>query len=289
MRFLPGGNIDFVGRNDGQVKIRGFRIELSEVERIIREFDGIKDATVAAFDEPGGGKFVAAYVVSDEKIDIKKLNEFILENKPPYMVPAVTMQIDKIPLNQNQKVNKRALPIPQKQVEDIIAPENEIQQRIFDCISEVIGTDSFGITTDIFYAGLTSIGAIKLNVLLSKAFDVAIKINDLKENNTVKKLEKFLSNSQTAEKYDILSDYPITQTQNGIFVECAANPGTTIYNIPYLLKLSKNIDINRLKAAVESTINAHPYIKTKLFINEKGDIRALRNDKIGRASCRERV
>ena len=278
VRFLPGGNIDFVGRNDGQVKIRGFRIELSEVERIIREFDGIKDATVAAFDEPGGGKFVAAYVVSDEKIDIKKLNEFILENKPPYMVPAVTMQIDKIPLNQNQKVNKRALPIPQKQVEDIIAPENEIQQRIFDCISEVIGTDSFGITTDIFYAGLTSIGAIKLNVLLSKAFDVAIKINDLKENNTVKRLEKFLSNSQTAEKYDILSDYPITQTQNGIFVECAANPGTTIYNIPYLLKLSKNIDINRLKAAVESTINAHPYIKTKLFINEKGDIRALRND-----------
>ena len=278
VRFLPGGNIDFVGRNDGQVKIRGFRIELSEVERIIREFDGIKDATVAAFDEPGGGKFVAAYVVSDEKIDIKKLNEFILENKPPYMVPAVTMQIDKIPLNQNQKVNKRALPIPQKQVEDIIAPENEIQQRIFDCISEVIGTDNFGITTDIFYAGLTSIGAIKLNVLLSKAFDVAIKINDLKENNTVKRLEKFLSNSQTAEKYDILSDYPITQTQNGIFVECAANPGTTIYNIPYLLKLSKNIDINRLKAAVESTINAHPYIKTKLFINEKGDIRALRND-----------
>lgn len=278
VRFLPDGNIDFIGRNDGQVKIRGFRIELSEVEKIIREFDGIKDATIAAFDESGGGKFIAAYVVSDDKIDIQKLNEFILENKPPYMVPAVTMQIDKIPLNQNQKVNKRALPVPQKQTEDIIPPENEVQQKIFDCISEVIGGDNFGITTDIFYAGVTSIGAIRLNVMLSKAFDTAIKINDLKENNTVIKLEKFLSNSTKAEKYDILPDYPITQTQNGIFVECAANPSSTIYNIPYLFKLSDKVDTDRLKTAVESTINAHPYIKTKLFINDNSDIRALRND-----------
>lgn len=278
VRFLPDGNIDFIGRNDGQVKIRGFRIELSEVERIIRDFPDIKDATVVAFDEPSGGKFIAAYVVSDKKININELNDFILANKPPYMVPAVTMQIDKIPLNQNQKVNKHALPVPEKKAENIQMPENEVQQRIFDCISEVIGSKSFGITNDIFYAGLTSIGAIRLNVLLSKAFDTVIKINDLKENNTVVKLEKFLANSTKVEEYDILSDYPITQTQSGIFVECAANPGSTIYNIPYLFKLSDKVDIYRLKSAVESTINAHPYIKTKLFLNEKGDIRAARND-----------
>ena len=61
-----------------------------------------------AFDDPnGGGKYIAAYVVSDSQVDINKLNDFIKETKPPYMVPAVTMQIDKIPLNQNQKVNKK--------------------------------------------------------------------------------------------------------------------------------------------------------------------------------------
>lgn len=278
VRYLPDGNIDFIGRNDGQVKIRGFRIELSEVERIIREFEGIKDATVAAFDEPNGGKFIAAYVVSDSQVDIQKLNEFILENKPPYMVPAVTMQIDKIPLNQNQKVNKRALPVPQRQAGNIQKPENEVQQRIFDCISEVTGSKSFGITTDIFYAGVTSIGAIRLNVLLSKEFDTVIKINNLKENNTILKLEKFLLSAEKSEKYEVLADYPITQTQNGIFVECAANPGSTIYNIPYLFRLSDKIDTDRLKTAVENAINTHPYIKTKLFINDNSDIRALRND-----------
>ena len=114
VRYLPDGNIQFVGRKDGQVKIRGFRIELKEVESVIRQFDGIKDVTVQAFDEEGGGKFIAAYIVSDQQIDIQKLNDFILEEKPPYMVPAVTLQIERMPLNQNQKVDRRALPKPAK-------------------------------------------------------------------------------------------------------------------------------------------------------------------------------
>ncbi|MBQ1335498.1 MAG: amino acid adenylation domain-containing protein, partial [Selenomonadaceae bacterium] len=104
VRYRRDGNLEFVGRRDGQVKIRGFRIELSEVEAVIREFPGIKDATVAAFDNPAGGKSVAAYIVSDAKIDIEEMNRFISERKPPYMVPAVTMQIEKIPLNPNGKV-----------------------------------------------------------------------------------------------------------------------------------------------------------------------------------------
>ena len=118
-RFLPDGNIQIIGRKDSQVKIRGFRIELSEVEEVIRRYEGIRDATVVAFDDPNGGKYIAAYVVSDSTVDINALNDFIKETKPAYMVPAVTMQIDKIPLNQNQKVNKKALPLPEKKA-DII-------------------------------------------------------------------------------------------------------------------------------------------------------------------------
>ncbi|MBQ4469597.1 MAG: amino acid adenylation domain-containing protein, partial [Synergistaceae bacterium] len=99
VRLLPDGKIDFIGRNDGQVKVRGFRVELSEIEAVIREFPGIKDATVAAFDNPAGGKFIAAYVVSHDSIDKDALRKFIGERKPPYMIPSAFMQIDKIPLN----------------------------------------------------------------------------------------------------------------------------------------------------------------------------------------------
>ena len=278
VRFLPDGTVDFIGRNDGQVKIRGFRIELSEVERVIRRFPGIKDATVADFDTVGGGKFLAAYVVSDEAVDVDALNAFILERKPPYMVPAVTMQIDRIPLNQNQKVNKRALPVPEKKAQETIAPKNETQQKIFDCIADVVGSKEFGITTDIYEAGVTSIGAIRLNVLLAKAFDVVIRNQDLKENNTIEKLEHFLIGAKKAVAYELYPDYPLTQTQNGIFVECVANAGTTIYNIPYLFKLSEGVDTQRLQRAVESALDAHPYVKARLIFNSEGEVRATRND-----------
>ena len=278
VRILRGGIMDFIGRNDGQVKIRGFRIELTEVEGIIRKFPGIKDATVQAFDETGGGKYIAAYVVSDEPVNIDALAEFIKKDKPVYMVPAVTMQIDHIPLNQNQKVNKRALPKPEKKAENTVPPQNETQKTIFDCIANVIGTTAFGITNDIFDAGLTSIGAIKLNVMLSKAFDVPVTIKDLREHNTIRSLETFFAESESAETFGLQDDYPITQTQSGIFVECVANPDSTTYNIPFLLKLSDEVDTDKLKAAAEAMINAHPYVKTELFPNDSGDIRARRND-----------
>lgn len=281
VRYLPDGNIQFIGRRDGQVKIRGFRIELTEVEEIIRRFPGIKDATVVAFDEPSGGKYIAAYVVSDETVDVEAMNAFIEESKPPYMVPAVTMQIDKIPLNQNQKVNKRALPMPERKQEDLVMPEGEVQHKIFDCVAEVIGHREFGVNTDIYKAGLTSIGAVKLNVLLSDAFEgVVIRNKDLKEHDTIEKLERFLTNSSQEEVFEKQEMYPLTQTQNGIFVECAANPGSTIYNIPFLFRLGESVDLQRLKKAIEETVEAHPYIKTTLVLDDDGDIWQKRNDEM---------
>ena len=196
VRYLPSGDIQFVGRRDGQVKIRGFRIELKEVEAIIREFPGIKDATVQAFDEEGGsgGKFIAAYIVSDQQIDIDALNNFILDQKPPYMVPAVTMQIDAIPLNQNQKVNKRALPKPVKSVavtqqQTEQAPLNVLEQELHEMIAAIVNNGDFGITTVLGYVGLTSISAIKLAVQVNKRYGVTLDSKSLVKNGTLQSIE----------------------------------------------------------------------------------------------------
>ena len=151
VREREDGKIEFVGRKDGQVKIRGFRIELKEVEAVIREFPGIKDVTVQAFDEPGvgAGKFLAAYIVSPKEIDIQALDAFIPERKPPYMVPAVTMQIDAIPLNVNQKVDVKALPKPEPQerkAEAHVAPLNKLEEQISEIVKETVGIGGFGLT-----------------------------------------------------------------------------------------------------------------------------------------------
>ena len=277
VRFLPDGNIQFVGRRDGQVKIRGFRIELKEVESIIREFPGIKDATVQAFDEDGGGKFIAAYVVSDQPVDIEALNQFILDEKPPYMVPAVTMQIDAIPLNQNQKVNKRALPKPEKKaavVEESNVPMNVLEEELHEMIAGIVNTTDFGITTVLGYAGLTSISAIKLAVQVNKRYRVALDSKSLVKSGTLQSIENeilaaMLNGQSVAQQkpendsslftlHSSLKTVPLSYAQTGVYFECLKNPTSTIYNIPYLLTYPAGTDADRLAECVKQVVGQHP-------------------------------
>ena len=272
VRYLADGNIQFVGRRDGQVKIRGFRIELKEVEGIIREFPGVKDATVQAFDEEGGGKYIAAYVVGDQPIDIEALNNFILEEKPPYMVPAVTMQIDAIPLNQNQKVNKRALPKPEKKAEAVVesnVPMNLLEQTLHEMIAGIVNNKEFGVTTVLGYAGLTSISAIRLAVQVNKRFGVTIDPKGLVKNGTLQTIENEILATMMSGNQPIVSSHeestgkaittaPLTYAQTGVYFECLKNPTSTIYNIPYLLTYPSQTDATKLAEAVKKVAANHP-------------------------------
>ena len=292
VRYLPDGNIQFVGRKDGQVKIRGFRIELKEVEGIILQFPGIKDATVQAFDEEGGGKFIAAYIVADEQIDIEALNNFILEEKPPYMVPAVTMQIDRIPLNQNQKVNKKALPKPEKKAAEAVVesnvPMNVLEQEIHDIIAKIINTEDFGVTTVLGYAGLTSIMAIKLAIQINKRFGVILDSKSLAKTGTLQSIENEildhllnapvtantesdLDNSPLSTLNSQLKNAPLSYAQMGVYVDCMKQPTSTIYNIPSLTRFPKGTDVQLLAQSVETLIKAHPQFFVH-FDSEGGEI-----------------
>ncbi|MCQ2078790.1 MAG: amino acid adenylation domain-containing protein [archaeon] len=277
-RILPDGSLGIVGRSDGQVKIRGFRIELGEIEKVIREFPGIRDATVQAFDAAGGGKFVAAYVVSDSPVDIQALNGFILQTKPPYMVPAVTLQIDSIPLTVNSKVDKRRLPAPVMDVGEVLKPATELQERIHAVVAKVIGTSDFGTDTDLFSAGLTSIGSIRLNVLMSDEFGIPFQTRDIRDNPTVLRLEEFIGRSAPARTYAVQDDYPLTKTQEGIYIECLSRPGSTAYNIPLLISIDPSLDRDRLKESIVKAVDAHPFMMTSLFQNDSGEARFRHTD-----------
>ena len=290
VRYLPSGDIQFVGRRDGQVKIRGFRIELKEVEAIIREFPGIKDATVQAFDEEGGagGKFIAAYIVSDQQIDIEALNNFILDEKPPYMVPAVTMQIDAIPLNQNQKVNKKALPKPEKKaavVEESNVPMNVLEQELHKMIAGIVNSEDFGITTVLGYAGLTSISAIKLAVQMNKRFGVTLDSKSLVKTGTLQTIENeilkammagYAVTSETAApKAKVQSSVPLSYAQTGVYYECLKNPTSTIYNIPYLLSYPEGTDAQKLAEAVKKVVDAHPELSVHFTTKDNEIVQTL--------------
>ena len=282
VRYLPSGDIQFVGRRDGQVKIRGFRIELKEVEAVIREYPGIKDATVQAFDDENGGKFITAYIVSDEQVDIDALNHFILDQKPPYMVPAVTMQIDSIPLNQNQKVNKRALPKPERPTansEQLTAnvPMNLLEQELHEMIATIIGNTDFAVTTILGDAGLTSISAIKLAIQVNKRYGITLDAKSLVKSGTLQSIEneivasllKLRDGENEKMSDDVaqpmshslnfsFSQCPLSYAQTGVYLDCLKNPTTTLYNIPYCINLQKDTDTAALAEAVKTLVKAHP-------------------------------
>ncbi len=292
VHYREDGNIEFVGRRDGQVKIRGFRIELKEVEAIIREFPGIKDATVQAFDYPDGGKFIAAYVVSDEKINIDELNAFIGDSKPPYMVPAVTMQIDAIPLNPNQKVDKRALPkpeAPKPEVEEAVAaaPLNVLEQELHDIIAKIVNMEEFGITTDLRYMGLSSIAAIKLATQIYKRFGIQLDAKQMTKGITLQAIENEILKARLLDESRKTKDRPsdskplstlsgsglsslseavsapLSFAQLGVYFECMKNPTSTLYNVPICTQMPLDVETEALRQAVRKAVLNH----SELFVH----------------------
>ncbi len=290
VRYRENGDIEFVGRKDGQVKIRGFRIELKEVEAVIRQFPGIKDATVQAFDYPTGGKFIAAYIVADEKIDVKALNSFIMDQKPPYMVPAATMQIDAIPLNQNQKVNRRALPEPVigggvDAAEESAAPLNVLEQQLKEMVSAIVNTDAFGITTDLRMAGLTSILAIKLATQIFKRYGVQLDSKLLSSGGNIQSIENEILKSmleggvKAPESADVKEEepsaVPLSYSQTGVYFDCMKNPASTLYNTALCLKFPEGTDPQALKEAVIKAVNNHPALFVHFVTDDRGVMQVM--------------
>ena len=290
-RYRHDGNIEFIGRRDGQVKIRGFRIELTEIEAVIREFPGIKDAALTAFDNPdGSGKFIAAYVVSDEAVDVDALNAFIGDRKPPYMIPSATMQIDAIPLNQNQKVNRKALPKPElkakhsEESSTVSAPLNVLEKDIKAIITEITGTDSFGITDTLGNFGLTSISSIRLATQVYKKYGVQLQVRKLVSDGSVQSIENEILQKVFAPETHTEKTEPeksqqtshsscgLTFEQQGVYADCMIDPLSTVYNTPFAVRIPEGITATQLRDAVRAVVKAHPYILCRFTANDKNEI-----------------
>lgn len=299
VRYRENGDIEFVGRKDGQVKIRGFRIELKEVEAVIRDFQGIKDATVQAFDLESGGKYIAAYIVSDEKIDIEALNDFIISQKPPYMVPAVTMQIDAIPLNVNQKVDKKKLPKAEVAVSDADASETEaprelniLEQQLVEMAEGLIGNKP-PVSVPLSYCGLSSILSMRLAAQLFKKFGIKMTSKELTTSASIQTIENvILTNllmgaqntksgannegnnpsllSQKKEE-EVLHEAPITFSQQGVYIDCQMNPDSTMYNLPMSLVFPASVKVDTLIQSVKKVAEAHPALFCN-FIQTEDDV-----------------
>jgi amino acid adenylation domain-containing protein len=190
-RYLPDGNIEFLGRTDDQVKIRGFRIELGEIEAILGQHPAVMETVVMAREESPGDKRLVAYVVPRQEgaSTISELRSFAKEKLPEYMVPSTFVFLDRLPLTPNGKVDRKALPTPDQKrpkLEEVyVAPRNPVEEIIAEIWAEVLKVGKVGIHDNFFDLGGHSLLATQVMSRVREAFQLDLPLSRLFENPTV--------------------------------------------------------------------------------------------------------
>ena len=282
-KYNDEGFLEFYGRIDFQVKIRGYRVELPEIEEIIRHFEGIKDTVVVALDKPSGGKYIVAYVVSDKKVDVDALNNFIAKTKPPYMIPSFTVQIEKIPLNQNQKVDKKKLPIPKRSLEDYEKPETATEKFICEKMARALDLEVVGVNDDFFQNGGDSLTTI---MLITECDNPGINISSIYQYRTPRNLAAYCDSLDSAEDIQEKNSdarkkpHPLNLSQNMYLEMFKENPAALYNNIPCLFRLNDDVDLEKMKDAVNKVMAHHPALQTKLIEGENGEYLQVYDEKL---------
>ena len=277
VRWLPDGNLEYLGRIDMQVKIRGYRIELGEIESTILNFPGITDAVVVDLVDSSGSKYLCAYLVGEDNIEIEGLKQFLTQELPHYMMPSIFMQISSIPINPNGKVDRRALPEPDvaNSRTEYVAPINNLQITICRLWEEILGVERVGIKDDFFALGGTSIKAITLQTKLQQSLGIQLAVGDLFSNPTPELLAVLVEGT---DKYlpipaaPLADSYPLTPPQRQMYILRQALAEGTVYNIPAAFTIKGLLNRDRLKNAFFTLIKRHPALRT-YFINIDGEPR----------------
>ncbi|HTU35030.1 MAG TPA: amino acid adenylation domain-containing protein [Candidatus Acidoferrum sp.] len=174
-RFLPTGDVDFLGRLDDQVKIHGFRIELGEIEAVLAQHRKIAETAVMARNDAGEDKKLVAYFVSrsGEKIAGSELREFLQTRLPAHMLPYAYLQMDAMPLNRSGKVDRAKLPAPDSsaaaRTQRYVAPRTPEEIILTDILSEVLKIERVGITDNLFELGADSLHVFQITSRAAKA------------------------------------------------------------------------------------------------------------------------
>ena len=181
------------------------------------------------------------------------------------------MRIDAIPLTPNGKVNTKALPQPEVKAEEMVAPETELEKKIFDIASTLLKHNQFGVTSNLISMGLTSLTAMRLSAAIQQQLGLVIPTKDILRTPVIRSLTQLADNGSQApvitvhEKRDY---YPITENQRVVYLDWEMNRDTTQYNIPLVWKM-KGADVKKLQQALTAVVDAHSYIKTHL--EQRGD------------------
>jgi amino acid adenylation domain-containing protein len=199
-RYRPDGSLEILGRLDRQVKIRGVRIELREIETVLGEHPAVREVVVIAREDQPGDQRLVAYIVPQQKQVSAYLRQFLMEKLPKYMIPSAFVMIEAFPLTPNGKVDRRALPMPEQNRQEVeetfVAPRNELECQIVQIWEEVLGIQPISVKDNFFDLGGHSLLAVRLFAQIEKQFGRSIPLATLFTCGTVETLAKILYQEQ---------------------------------------------------------------------------------------------
>ena len=268
-RWLPNGEIEFIGRIDNQVKIRGYRIEIGEIETLLNAYSGIKQAVVVAKKEQ---QLLICYFSGNDTIKPEQLNHYLVEKLPEYMVPAAFIQLDTLPINLSGKIDRKALQAKDfrliNQVKTFIAPSNEIEKIVWKVWKEILKTDQFGIDNSFFELGGHSLLITQMISRIKKNLKLILSIAQVFELRTIRKLAEYLSTLEEKAKENLVlwhapdkNKAPLSYAQKQMWFFYQINPDLSTYNIPMLLRF-KHANQDLLIQAFNYLIEQTPVFRT---------------------------
>jgi len=208
-RLNTEGDLELLGRSDFQIKIRGLRIEPVEVETHLRRAPGVKEAVVAAVaPDEGGEKKLVGYIVQDDRqqASVRDIRTYLAVHLPDYMAPSIFVELEELPLNQNLKVDRKALPALSEvsilSDGEMVAPRNDIETRLAAIWRAELKLDEIGVTTSFFDAGGDSLLAINLLMEVENAFGMALSNDVFLRSATIEAMARIVSGEEMVERRD---------------------------------------------------------------------------------------
>ncbi|MCR4034161.1 amino acid adenylation domain-containing protein, partial [Flavobacterium panacis] len=272
-RWLPDGNIEYIGRKDNQVKIRGYRIELGEIENALSLVAGISQCCVLAKEDASGNKRLVGYVVSEEKLDRTYLQDQLKSSLPEYMVPMIWVELDQMPLTSNGKLDRKSLPEPESSdlsTKEYVAPRTETEEQLAAIWQNLLGIEKVGIHDNFFELGGHSLLATRLVSMVRKELSVELSIRDVFEYTSIEALSGHVSLQSTgvllpavvAEERPVR--IPLSFSQERLWFLDQLQ-GSTEYHIPTVLRLEGALDVSVLEQTLQSIVSRHEVLRTVLL------------------------
>ncbi len=285
-RWLPDGNIEFLGRIDNQVKIRGYRIELGEIENELLKHNKIKEAIVIAKEDNIKNKYLCAYIAGEAELNSKELREHLSNNLPEYMIPAYFIQLEQLPLTANGKVDRKALPDPDGNITtgaEYVAPRNEIEEKLVSIWKEVLGLEKVGINDNFFELGGHSLKAINISAKINKELNVSVPLGEMFKTPTIKGLATYVKGTKQSiysriEPVEEKEYYPLSSAQKRIYTLQQFEENSTSYNMPMVMTLEGELDKSKLDEAFNKLIQRHEALRTSFEVIEGEPVQVVHKE-----------